>query len=141
MRSALPLAKRKRRKHKKSQFNSMNWLPLESISQIEEIIKQSEKSDSSAVLIFKHSSICSISSMALSRLERKWEVAADKIPTYFLDLRKFREVSNYLEEKFQVKHESPQVLLIKKGKCVFNTSHNLISAGFILDNLDVEKSS
>ncbi|NNM15941.1 MAG: bacillithiol system redox-active protein YtxJ [Bacteroidia bacterium] len=114
----------------------MNWLPLESISQIEEIITQSEHSETHAVLIFKHSTICSISSMALSRLERKWQVSTEKIPTYFLDLRKFRDVSNYLEEKFNVKHESPQVLLIKHGKCVFDTSHNLIAADVIKESAE-----
>ena len=114
----------------------MDWLSLESISQVDEIANPSEQSDYSAVLIFKHSSICSISSMALSRLERKWHITEDKITTYFLDIRKFRDVSNYLEDKFQVKHESPQVLLILNGECVFSTSHNLISADLILENLD-----
>lgn len=113
----------------------MNWLPLESISQVDEIANQSEQSDSSAILIFKHSTICSISSMALNRLERKWHITEDRITAYYLDLRKFRDVSNYLEEKFQVKHESPQILLIKNGHCVFNSSHNLISADNVLDNL------
>lgn len=113
----------------------MNWLPLESISQVDEIANQSGQPDSAAVLIFKHSTICSISSMALSRLERKWHLTEDKITAYFLDLRKFRDVSNYLEGKFQVKHESPQVLLIKNGECVFNTSHNLITADNIIENL------
>lgn len=138
MRSARPLAKQKWRKAQKSLVNAMNWLPLESISQIDEIITQSEHSDKNAVLIFKHSTICSISSMALSRLERKWDVHTDTIPAYFLDLRKFREVSDYLEKKFDVKHESPQVLLIKNGKCVFDTSHNSIAADFILESIASE---
>ena len=114
----------------------MNWLPLESISQVDEIANRSGQPDSSAVLIFKHSTICSISSMALSRLERKWHLTEDKITAYFLDLRKFRDISNYLVEKFQVKHESPQILLIKNGECVFDTSHNLISADTVLENMN-----
>ena len=114
----------------------MNWLPLESIQQLDEIIYSSKQRDDSYVLIFKHSTICSISSMALSRLERKWHIITEKIPAYFLDLRKFRDVSDYVESHFGVKHESPQILLIKKGECIYSTSHNLITADSILEKIE-----
>lgn len=77
------------------------------------------------MVIFKHSSRCSISSMAKNRLERE-ESPAD-VRFYFLDLIKHRAVSNKVAEVFGVFHESPQVLLIKNEECTYDESHNGIS--------------
>lgn len=106
----------------------MKWLPLTDISQLHALINTSKEqsANGSTVLIFKHSTRCSISSMALSRLESKWE-NDQNIQTYFLDLLRFRDVSNEIANIFSVEHQSPQVLIIKNGKCIYHNSHNGIS--------------
>ena len=106
----------------------MNWLPLIAEEQLMEISLLSEQSTIQAVVIFKHSTRCSVSSVALSRLERTWNQPPDKIPTYFLDLIQFRNLSDKIAEKYAVRHESPQILVIKNGKCIYNASHANISS-------------
>ncbi|MEL6537590.1 MAG: bacillithiol system redox-active protein YtxJ [Bacteroidota bacterium] len=80
------------------------------------------------MVIFKHSTRCSISAMALNRLERDFDQEQlEGVPVYFLDLISFRELSNRVAEEFSVMHQSPQVLLIKNGQCVYDDSHMGIS--------------
>lgn len=100
----------------------MNWHPLTEETQLDTIV---EESKSHPVAIFKHSTRCSISSMAKNRLER--EQAPQGIKFYYLDLITYRAISNKIAEMFKVHHESPQVLLIKDGDCVFEESHNGIN--------------
>jgi len=102
----------------------MNWNKLESIDQLQAII---ESSHEQAVAIFKHSTRCSISSMALDRLEKDWDGQLDEVSAHYLDLIAHRDVSNAIVETFGVEHQSPQVLLIVDGKCVYNASHMGIS--------------
>lgn len=110
----------------------MLWHKLTDIAQLQEIIDVSKESHTNAVLLFKHSTRCSISSMALSRLESKWK-DDDKIPAYYLDLLNYRDISNQIESLFSVEHASPQVLLIKNGICIYDNSHSGISAAALLD--------
>lgn len=77
------------------------------------------------VVIFKHSTRCSISSMAKNRMERDNE--PEGIAFYYLDLIRYRGLSNKIAEVFGVYHESPQVLVIRDGKCVYDESHGSIS--------------
>lgn len=110
----------------------MNWTALQSEAQIDQIILRSK---TIPCLIFKHSLTCPISSMAKHRLEKKWDFEDNKIETYYLDLLKYRKVSNAVAEKFDVQHQSPQVLLIQDGFCTFDTSHLDISVKGIRSNL------
>jgi bacillithiol system protein YtxJ len=103
----------------------MHWEQLTDVSQLEKIKKDSA---SLPALIFKHSTRCSISATALSRLERNWEkLNPEGIRPYFLELLNFRPLSNKIQEDFLIKHESPQALLIKNGQCVYDASHLAIS--------------
>lgn len=102
----------------------INWERLESLDQLN-VIK--EESKTQPILIFKHSTRCSISSMALSRLEREWNSELDQLKAYYLDLITFRQISNTIENAFGVYHESPQVLIIKNGECIYDASHMSIS--------------
>jgi bacillithiol system protein YtxJ len=103
----------------------MNWNALTETEQIEDIKK---KSFETPILVFKHSTRCSISSTALSRLERNWNTEkASNLQPYLLDLIAFRSISNQLAQDFEVFHESPQALLIKDGACVYHASHYDIS--------------
>ena len=108
----------------------MNWLSLTTEKQLEEIDRLSYNPEIKGVLLFKHSARCSISSMALSRLERNLKVSAT-LPIYLLNLLDYRSVSQQIAERYHVEHESPQVLVIKEGKCIYSASHSEISAGSI----------
>ncbi len=99
----------------------MNWNKLSDIKQLDEIIAISSDKP---VLIFKHSTRCSISSTALDRMERSWkDEEVENLEPYYLDLIQFRTISGAIEEKFDVEHQSPQALIIKNGHCVYHASH------------------
>ncbi|RZK01524.1 MAG: bacillithiol system redox-active protein YtxJ [Flavobacterium sp.] len=100
----------------------MNWIQLTDEGQLQEIIA---KSDEKPQVIFKHSTRCSISAVALQRLQKAQQ--PNGFDFYFLDLLAHRPLSNKVAEVFGVHHESPQVLLIKDGKCIFDESHLGIS--------------
>ena len=104
--------------------NNINWIPLTDLGQLNEII---ELSNEKPVAIFKHSTRCSVSRMALKQFENEFN-SADSVETYFLDLIAYRDVSNEIATRFQVVHQSPQLVLIKEGKSVYNASHSDIDA-------------
>jgi bacillithiol system protein YtxJ len=99
----------------------MNWIELNTLQGLEEA---KEASKSNPVILFKHSTTCSISKTVLSRIERNWkeeEVAGAK--AYYLDLLSHRNISNTIAQLFEVEHESPQVLIIQNEKSVYDRSH------------------
>lgn len=105
----------------------MNWSKLESEIDLSNLILNSKNHPDKYFMIFKHSTRCPVSAMSLHRLEKNWSLVKEKITPYYIDLIKFRSVSNQIEELFGVRHQSPQVLLIKNGKCLYHQSHHLIS--------------
>ncbi|MEW5675740.1 bacillithiol system redox-active protein YtxJ [Flavobacterium enshiense] len=102
----------------------VNWEPLNELHQLEEIVKQSTEKP---ILIFKHSTRCSISRMALKQFENTFDFH-DKITPYFLDLLEFRPVSNEIAALFDVTHQSPQLIVVKDGKAVYDASHSDIDS-------------
>lgn len=108
------------------------WNNIEKAQDIDNIVKSSYQRPQ---LIFKHSTRCSISAMALQRFERNWDENNKEIDLNFLDLLAIRPVSLHVADVFEVQHESPQVLLIINGKCIYHTSHNDISVNGITQNL------
>ena len=106
----------------------MNWIVLEDYSQIQKALLQTEP-----FLVFKHSTRCSISSLVKSRFERKFNNTSIKL--FYLDLLRFRSLSNQLAHDFKIKHESPQVILIKGRTCIYHVSHNAIDADVIKGKL------
>ena len=109
----------------------MEWNQLTSEQQLKEIC---DKSAERPQVIFKHSTRCSISSVALQRLEKA--KAPFDVDFYFLDLINYRNVSNKVAETFGVNHESPQVLIIKDRQCIFDESHLGISMADIADQVN-----
>lgn len=101
----------------------MKWNQLTEESQLDVIKKESEEKP---VAIFKHSTRCSISSMAINRLERSWK-DDQNIKPYYLDLIQYRNLSNLIAQQFNVEHQSPQVILLKNGEVVYHDSHMGIS--------------
>jgi bacillithiol system protein YtxJ len=110
----------------------MNWIPLNSMEELEKLIHLSEQTPQ---IIFKHSTRCSISSVAKNRLEKS-EAPGDT-PFYYLDLLSHRQLSNSVAERFGIEHESPQILLIKDGQCVYDESHTGINMNEIKEHLQL----
>lgn len=109
----------------------MIWQQLINQSQLQDIIDTSQQPDSHrAVVIFKHSTRCSISSMALNRFESKWQ-DDPMVTVFYLDLLQHRDISNEVATRFGVEHQSPQVLVIKNGTCIYNASHTGITVSGI----------
>jgi bacillithiol system protein YtxJ len=111
----------------------IEWLSLEKEQQLDEIIQLSHDVHIDAVAIFKHCTRCSISSMAKNRLERSWNPNNKNIPVYYLDLISFRQLSNEVANRFDLIHESPQLLLIQKGELKAHASHSAISSALIAE--------
>lgn len=99
----------------------MAWLTLDITDTLNTII---EASHDKPQFIFKHSTRCSISFMAMSRIEE----VAKKTDIYIIDVIKHRDISKAAEQMFSVVHQSPQLLVVVNGKCVDNISHMGISS-------------
>ena len=98
----------------------INWIPLTSKEQLEEI---KTESDAEAILIFKHSTRCGISSMVKRQFEGLFAEEHQSLKVYYLDLLNYRTISNEIEEIFNVLHQSPQLIVIRNQTAVFNASH------------------
>lgn len=108
----------------------MNWIDLNNAQQLAEL---KELSKARPQVIFKHSTRCSISTMAKNRLERNEQPQTGDF--YFLDLIRYRSLSNQIAEDFAVIHESPQILLIKNTECVYEESHSGIQMDEIIEQI------
>lgn len=83
-----------------------------------------ELSHQQPVIIFKYSYRCPVNQLALDRLQLDWKKEEmNGVKTYMLDIIGKRNLSNQLAEKFAVRHESPQILVIRDGQCVYHNSH------------------
>ncbi len=107
------------------------WIPLTSLEQLDEIVK---KSTSRTQVIFKHSTTCGVSRMVLNMFEKNPILQEDGLDLYFLDLHRHREISNEIAQKFQVLHQSPQLLVVKNGQTIAHGSHGGIN-GIDLETL------
>ena len=104
--------------------SNVAWRPLIDLGQLNEIINEST---TTPVVIFKHSTRCSVSRMALKQFENEFNLTS-KVTPYFLDLLEHRDISNEIVIRFGVVHQSPQLILIKDGKAIYNASHSDIDA-------------
>lgn len=111
-----------------SNKKTLNWIALNELSQLETIEQLSYKKP---VLIFKHSTRCGVSSMALKNFEMSYDIDQKLLDLFFLDLLQFRNISNEIVSKFNIPHQSPQVIIISKGKVVYHDSHYGISVDTI----------
>lgn len=111
---------------------AIQWHALQSSDQIERIKKRSYEVP---CIIFKHSTRCNISAIAKYRLEDDWDFKPDEVEAYYLDVIDARPVSLQVADVFQVQHESPQMLAIKAGECVYDASHLDIQVGELREGL------
>src|SRR5690606_7201317 len=101
------------------------WILLEEIEQLDQIV---EESKTQYVLVFKHSTRCGVSRFSLQAFESEFKTESLKVRLYFLDLLKNRALSHEIASRFDVVHQSPQVLLIRNSEAVFTESHGQINA-------------
>lgn len=110
----------------------MQWIHLTDEEQLAQIITQSGNKPQ---VIFKHSTRCSISSVAFQRLQKAQQ--PEGIDFYYLDLLAHRPLSHKIAEVFRVHHESPQILVIRDGQCIYDESHLAISMMDIVESAKV----
>lgn len=101
------------------------WNELESLEQLKDVEAESFEKP---IVIFKHSTRCSISRMAWSQFQKEFTIPDAKMSLYYLDLLAYREISNEIAQRFGVFHQSPQIIVIKDGKAIYDTSHESIDA-------------
>src|SRR5690606_29602355 len=100
------------------------WIALNSSEQLAEI---EAKSITKTQVIFKHSTRCGISRMVLSQFESDFDTSENNLDLYYLDLLNHRDISNAIAERYNVVHESPQLIIIKNGMAAANASHGSIN--------------
>lgn len=108
----------------KEEKKALPWQELTALDQLNTI---EEASKGKLQAIFKHSTRCGISRMALSNFERSFDVSGEQLDLYYLDLLNHRDISAEIAAKFQVYHESPQFIVIKNGVTVHHASHSAIT--------------
>ena len=106
------------------------WIPLTSLNQLDEILKDS---DEKPIAIFKHSTRCGISRMALRQFEKQLNIEMSSVSLYFLDLLVYREISNEIAKRFKVHHQSPQLIILKNGTAIHQSSHHEIDAKILVN--------
>ena len=117
--------------NKKSE-TAPKWLELTAENQLDDLIDQSSELP---VVLFKHSTRCSVSSMVKRHLESNWDLSEEEVIPVYLDLIQYRPVSNLIAERFNVAHESPQIIILKNGRPIYNASHERISVDAIKNNI------
>jgi bacillithiol system protein YtxJ len=101
------------------------WKELTETDQLNAILTDSNLKTQ---VIFKHSTRCSISSMAFQRLKAGWaNQNQENVDFYYLDLLQYRSVSNAIESEFKVTHQSPQIIVVNNQEVTHHASHNAVS--------------
>ena len=100
------------------------WIALTKLEQLQDIETTSKIKTQ---IIFKHSTRCGISSMVMNQFVRSYDFSEKHFDLYYLDLLNYRDISNEVGYKFQVLHESPQLLVIKNSTTVAHASHGSIN--------------
>lgn len=113
----------RKKENTNTEKKELPWVPLESLEQLETI---KEKSKARPQIVYKHSSTCGISRMVLGMFTEGYDMDLE-VDIHFLTIQRNRDVSNAIEDQFKVRHESPQLLVIKNDEVVFHTSHGAIS--------------
>ncbi len=102
----------------------VRWIPLERKEQLKGI---TGRSDEVLQVIFKNSLTCGVSGMVRRSFETNLSIPEGKADLHMLHIQDNRELSDEVSRAFEIRHESPQLLLIKNGKVVHHASHGQIS--------------
>src|SRR5690606_4413926 len=104
--------------------NETPWLPLTELQQLDQIISESFNKPQ---LLFKHSTRCGISRMVKNQFETDYAWDSHEADLYYLDLLNYRTISNEIATRFNVYHESPQLIILKNGVVEAHASHGAIN--------------
>jgi bacillithiol system protein YtxJ len=110
----------------------MHWIHLTDEGQLQNILVRSQEKPQ---VIFKYSNRCYLSEVVFGRLQK--DCCPERMDFYFLDLVAYRNISDKVSETFNVAHQSPQILVIRDGECIFDESHSEISLDEILEHVQV----
>jgi bacillithiol system protein YtxJ len=108
------------------------WKPITAQEDISTILDASEQKTQ---LIFKDSTTCGISAYAKERLVTGSDILTERADFNYLDLLAFRSISNYIAEELNVVHQSPQIIVLKDRKVVYQVTHHSIEVDKILPYL------
>lgn len=108
------------------------WNSIQSVDQLNAILAEN---DGKTKVFFKHSTRCGISLAAMSRL--KSMELPQGAESYYIDLLEHRDVSNAIEQKTNVVHQSPQLIVWKDGRVIGHGSHDRVSQELIKSNLSL----
>jgi bacillithiol system protein YtxJ len=108
--------------------SKVNWIPLDDLKVIDEAVALSYEKP---VVLFKHSTRCSISRFALKQFENEYNLSKEQMEPFFLDLLNHRNISNEIATRFNIEHQSPQMIVLKDGVAVFSSTHSDIEADIL----------
>lgn len=108
------------------------WRTLQDSADIEAL---ADTSHHTPCVIFKHSPRCTTSLMKHYTLSLEWPFAPDAVQAYLVDVVAQPHVAQAVSDFFQEHHQSPQVLLIRNGECIYEESQLDIDAAALADNL------
>lgn len=109
----------------KEEIAEVPWHTLNSLDQLDTLVGESKEKP---VAVFKHSTRCGISRAVLKIFERNYTLSEGEVKLYFLDLLQNRDISNEIANRFNVRHESPQLIILKDGAVADHSSHHSIEA-------------
>lgn len=111
------------------------WKEITKPEELEEVLN---KKIDQPILLFKHSIRCGVSLTALKGFEREWSQEKIKGECYYLDLLRYRELSDQTAYFTGIKHESPQLIVFHKGKVVYSASHSSIKVEELKKKIDTK---
>lgn len=112
--------------------STVNWNLLESKSEVDEVLEQSKQRPQ---LLYKHSNRCGTCMFTKSEIENSSDEILEHAEMHFIDVIRSRGVSDYIAEKLDIRHESPQAILLKNGQVLWHDSHSAIKSNKILSKL------
>lgn len=122
-------------KDKEKEEKKESGLPWERLTSVDQLKMAIEGSSEKPILLFKHSTRCNISAMALNGFVRSWSGTPEEIDIYYLDLLNHRDVSNAIAQQTGVMHQSPQVIVLKNKEVVYTATHSGIDARSALNSI------
>ncbi len=116
----------------KSKSNTYRWKYLRDVNSYNQLL---EDSTQKPLVIFKHSTRCPISSMALDRFMDSVSDISEISNLVMIDVIDDRSTSLYAADELGVMHQSPQIIVIHNRKAIYDNSHNGIQGKTVLEIL------
>jgi bacillithiol system protein YtxJ len=106
---------------------------LKEIRSIDELNQALEESNERPVLLFKHSLTCPISARAFREFQSYLEQSGNRVSANLITVQTARSVSNETAARLNLQHHSPQAILVRNGREMWNASHFAITTAALLD--------